>query len=75
MKTIFISLVLLTIATGSFAQSNNTAEVEAVLKQFLAENAVSSYHFFNNRLTSDFRYINASGAISSRADVLSYSGL
>jgi hypothetical protein len=74
MKTIFICVVLLIIATGSFAQSNNTAEVEAVLKQFLAENAVSSCNFFHNRLTSDFCFINASGAISSRADVLSYSG-
>ena len=64
-------LLLLLSATGSLAQSNNdTAEVKAALDEFLAENAASSYNFFQNRLTPDFRYINPRGAISLRADVL-----
>ena len=72
MKHNILSLLLLLLsATGSLAQSNNdTAEVKAALDEFLAENAASSYNFFQNRLTPDFRYINPRGAISLRADVL-----
>lgn len=70
MKNTLLTLLLLVIGTRSFAQSNAAAEVETALKEFLAENAASSYDFFKNRLTPDFRYINAKGAISSRDAVL-----
>lgn len=72
MKNSSLILLLLFVSTTfkSYAQSNDTAEVKAALDEFLAENAVSSYDFFKNRLTADFRYINARGAISSRDDVL-----
>ena len=70
MKNTLFTLALLLISLGAFAQSTDTAEVKAALDEFLAENAASSYNFFQNRLTPDFRFINARGAISSRADVL-----
>lgn len=70
MRTKLFALALLLISAATFAQSNSTAEVETALKEFLAENAASSYAFFKNRLTPDFRYINTKGAISSRDIVL-----
>lgn len=70
MRTKLFTLALLLINAATYAQSTSTAEVETALKEFLAENAASSYDFFKNRLTSDFRYINPKGAISSRDAVL-----
>ncbi len=70
MKTKLFALALLLISAATYAQSNSTAEVETALKELLAENTVSSYAFFKNRLIPDFRYINPKGAISSRDVVL-----
>lgn len=64
MKNCLLILFLFAIGPISFAQSTNTAEVEAALKEFIVEYNKSPHDFFKNRCTSDFRYTNGNGAFS-----------
>ena len=64
MKNCLLILFLLITGPISFAQSTDTTEVEAALKEFIVEYNKSPHDFFKSRLTPDFRYTDGNGSFS-----------
>jgi len=67
MKTNLITLALLLISAGGFAQ---TAFTQATLDGILDEYKTNSQAFFTNRLSDDFRYTTPTGAYQTRKDII-----
>lgn len=65
-----LSLALMLLSAGAFAQTSATTEVETTMSQFLAEYNKSPYDFFENRTPDDFRYIDGNGLFVFRPVVL-----
>ena len=67
MKTNLVTLALLLMSAGSFAQ---TAFTQATLDEILSEYKANSKAFFTDRLSADFRYTTSKGAYQNRNDII-----
>lgn len=68
MKTQLLTITLLLISAGTFAQKVFT---KATFDAMLAEYQANSKTFFTNRLSTDFRYTTANGLYQNRSDIVS----